>query len=192
MNFTDNNSEEIILKSGVTIRVSAFPNKLWRIMKEKSLEKFPDPEIPKKTIKTLGEDEEVDDLNNEDYILAKQEAEDLQSNFLGTAILELCVHIDLVDYEFEIKKLEKYTEKLPDDPIDRKVQFLTDFAFVNAADYEKVTWSALTQMMITEEEVNTKVKSFRSKMAQSSVNGSEASSTDDEQQLELQREIEGT
>jgi len=96
-------SEDITLTSGVTVQVAPFPAALYNKIQIKSLEDFPDPEPPKKTVEVVDGTEEVDDLENPEYLEAKRDAERSRLARFAEAVVEVCVDVDLDTWKGEIK-----------------------------------------------------------------------------------------
>ena len=162
--------ESKVLSSGVTVIVIPFPpGLLQRINSD-----HPDPVPPKKTIKVLDGTEEVDNLKDEGYILAKEDVTRERNSLLGEAVIELCVEVDVTKYASQIKKLEKYTSPYPDDLDERRMRFLQEFALRTRGDYETVITSAITQIAISDEEVQERIATFQSDLQRSPSNGAKA------------------
>lgn len=184
-----NDFQEKTLSSGVTVRVLPFPAGLWDKINSQIQAEYPDPVPPKKTISVLGGTEEVDDLQDPDYLVKAREAKTARDNasgkIIGEATLDLCVQVDLSPYEGAIKRLEKYTDKFPSDPDERRIRFLTEYAMRSRGDYEAVTFSAVTQMAIGDKEVAERVSSFQDNVARSEPSGNGASGPDEVKRLEV-------
>lgn len=173
--------ENKTLSSGVTVTVIPFPpGLLQRINSD-----HPDPVPPKKTIEVLGGTEEVDNLKDEGYLAEKDKVTQERNSLLGEAVIELSVEIDLAKYAKEIKKLERFTSPYPDDPDERRMRFLQEYALRTRGDYEAVITSAITQIAISDEEVAERIATFQTDMARSSPNGAKASGTDEVQRVEV-------
>lgn len=174
--------ESKTLSSGVTVIVIPFPpGLLQRINSD-----HPDPVPPKKTIKVLDGTEEVDNLKDEGYILAKEEVTRERNSLLGEAVIELCVEVDLGKYASQIKKLEKYTSTYPDDIDERRMRFLQEFALRTRGDYEVVITSAITQIAISDQEVQERIATFQSDLQRSTPNGTQAHGTNEGVTLEME------
>lgn len=179
--------ETYTLSSGVTVQVVPFPAGLWEKINRKALHDFPDPEPPKKEITVVDGTEEVDDLLDPDYVSAKAEAERQRSNLLGEAIIDLCIQVDLSQYEAKIKHLEKYDlEPYPEDNEEKRVRFLIDYALRTRGDYETVMVSATTQMTISDPEVAERLKSFQREMEGTTDNGNSPSGSVEVERVEVQ------
>ena len=189
----DGKYEEIIPSSGVPVKITAFPASLWTRINMRAHEEHPDPDPPKKTINVLNGTEEINDLNNPDYLEQKQEAENDRGRILGEAIIDLCVHLDVAKYKNIIKRLEKHIgENYPKDLDDRRVMFITEYVLKNSRDYEDVTWSAISQMMITDKEVADRLKFPEGDVARSTSANPDASGSNAIEQLELESKDAGT
>lgn len=175
--------ESKTLSSGVTVTVIPFPpGLLQRINSD-----HPDPMPPKKTIKVLDGTEEVDNLKDEGYILAKEEVTRERNSLLGEAVIELCVEVDLGKYASQIKKLEKYTSPYPDDLDERRMRFLQEYALRTRGDYEVVITSAITQIAISDEEVQERIATFQSDLSRPATNGAKASGAHESLPLEVEQ-----
>lgn len=182
------NFEERELSSGVMVRIRPFPPGLFESINSQAFRLYPDPVAPKKTIKVVDGTEEVDDLSNPDYLAAVEEVGRKRSGLLGEAVLDLCVEVDIEPYAAIIKRLEKYSGEFPDDPEERKLKFLTDYALRTKGDYESVMVSATTQTMIDDPEVAERIEFFRSQVAGAKANGTTPSSPDEKQRLAMESE----
>lgn len=184
-----NDFQEKTLSSGVTVRVLPFPAGLWDKINSQIQTEYPDPVPPKKTINVLGGTEEVDDLDDPEHkrkaLEAKTARDNASGKVIGEATLDLCVQVDLAPYESAIKRLEKYTDKFPSDPDERRIRFLTEYAMRSRGDYEAVTFSAVTQMAIGDKEVAERVSSFQDNVARSEPSGNGTSGTDEVKRLEV-------
>lgn len=179
--------EEIVLDSGVKVRVSPFPAGLYEKVQAKSFVDFPDPIPPKKIIKVVDGEEEVDDLHNAEYLAEKDEVERKRNTRLGEAVYDICVEvIDMEKWEGKIKRLEKHQGPFPEDPDDRQLEFLTSFAMSTAGDYEKVTTSAISQTMIKDPEVAERLDQFQNQVERASSAGAQPSGPNDTQRLGIQ------
>lgn len=178
--------ERRVMTSGVEVLVRPFPSGLWEKINQRALKDFPEPTIPKKTIEVLGGTEEVDDLNNPEYLAQKQKVTNQRNNFLGEAILDLCVEVDMEKWEKEIKKIERYSDPYPTDPDERRLRFLSDYAIRSAGDWQFVFASAIEQAQATEPEVAERIDSFQHKVAQSANNGATPPGTNEVKRLDVQ------
>lgn len=178
--------EKHCLSSDVVVTVVPFPAGLWEKINTKALREFPDPIPPKRQIKVVDGFEEVDDLENPEFVAKKAEMEAARSNLLGEAVIDLCVKLPLADWESQISRMERYTEAYPTDPDDRRMRFLTDYALRSKGDYEKVMVSAITQMAIGDKEIAERLTNFRDTLAQSADNGAGASGIAQVVRLDIQ------
>ena len=175
--------ESKTLSSGVTVIVIPFPpGLLQRINSD-----HPDPVPPKKTIKVLDGTEEVDNFKDADYLAAKDEVTSQRNSLLGEAVIELCVEVDLKSYAKEITKLERFTSPYPDDTDERRMRFLQEFALRTRGDYEVVITSAITQIAISDEEVQERIATFQSDLSRPATNGAKAPSTNEAKPVEVER-----
>jgi hypothetical protein len=174
--------ESKTLSSGVTVVVIPFPpGLLQRINSD-----HPDPIPPKKTIKVLDGTEEVDNLKDKGYLDALDEVTRVRNSLLGEAVIELCVEVDLGKYTKEITKLEKYTSPYPDDLDEQRMRFLQEFALRTRGDYETVITSAITQIAISDEEVQERIATFQSDLSRSPTNGAKAPGANEAVTLEVE------
>lgn len=190
---SSNEFQEKTLSSGITVRVLPFPAGLWDKINSQIQVEYPDPVPPKKIIQVLGGTEEVDDLENPEYkqkaLEVKTARDNANGKIIGEATLDLCVQVDLAPYESAIKRLEKYTDKFPTDPDERRIRFLTEYAMRSRGDYEAVTFLAVTQMAIGDKEVAERVNSFQDNVARTATNDNGASSTDEVIRLEVVEQV---
>jgi len=167
--------ESKTLSSGVTVMVIPFPpGLLQRINLD-----HPDPIPPKKTIKVLDGTEEVDNLKDETYLAEKDTVTTQRNSLLGEAVIELCVEVDLTKYAKQITKLEKFTSPYPDDTDERRMRFLQEYALRTRGDYEVVCTSAITQIAISDEEVQERIAMFQVDLSRGSTNGAKARGADE-------------
>lgn len=184
LNLNGNGSNERIMSSGVAVIVMPFPAGLWEEINIKAFQQFPDPEPPKKKIKTIDGFEEIDDLTNPEYLESKKTANNSRQNLLGEAVLDICVMIpDFEQHEPAIKKLEKYSSKFPDDPDERRLEFLTRYALRTRGDYEIVMADAITQMMVSNPEVAERLAFFRREVERATALDPDAPGSNDGVQL---------
>lgn len=147
--------------SGYTVRYGPFPYSIYWDVMARALQEHPDPDPPMRVIDTVTGPEEIEDLENPEYLAAKQTAEIERGRVLSQAALELCVELE-DDPEPIIARLSaKYLKTLPpDDPMERKVWFLTKFAIRTKKD-----WGIVRQIQrysqIEDEEVRDRVEFFR-------------------------------
>lgn len=188
-----NEPERHELTSGVTVIVRPFPAGLFEKVQARGLREYPDPIPPKKTITVLDGTEEVDDLDDPDYKEEVALSERKRNELLGEAVYDLCVEIEggLDPWEPTIKKLEKYQGPFPEDPEDRKLEFLTSFGLSTAGDYELVMTSAVSQTLITDPEVADRLQSFQPKVEGAASINSETSGADGNQRMAIQSAFPG-
>lgn len=171
------------LPSGVELIVRPFPAGLWPHLQARSLEKYPDPPMPKKTIKVVDGTEEVDNPKDEDYIRACNIAGNRRYVMWADAALDICVEVDLERYAGEIKKLGKYAD-LPEDPDELRLAFLKLYALRSAVDRERVVMSAINQTVIGAPEVARRLGFFRREMEGPEVADDDAPGAAEEQSVE--------
>lgn len=183
------NFKEKTFSSGVTARILPFPAGLFEKINAKVLENHPEPVPPKKTISVLGGTEDIDDLENPEYKQKALEAKTARDNesakLIGEATLDFCLVIDLAAYEDTIKRLEKYGDKFPTNPDERRIRFLTEYVMRSKGDYESASWWAIELMSVSDNEVAERIKSFQNNVARTTVNGNGASGTDEVKRLEV-------
>lgn len=143
------------------MQVAPFPAGLYNRLQIKSLEDFPDPEPPKKTIEVVDGTEEVDDLDDPAYLADQREARRNRLARFAEAIVEICVDLDLDEWEAEIGRLEKYAGPAPEDGPDRIAWFLENYGCRLSEDYAAITESAMRQTLVTSKEVQERVGFFR-------------------------------
>lgn len=150
--------------SGVTATILPFPAGLFEDLQAKAFQDFPDPIPPKKKIKVVDGEEEIEDKENPDYKAAVQQAENGRYLMLLEAVIDLCIPLDLTPWETTIKRLEKYSSKFPDDPDERRIEFLTRYVLRGQADYLDVFTDAMAEMFLGDPEVAEKLKSFQDRV----------------------------
>lgn len=173
--------ESKALSSGVTVTVIPFSLGLQQRINSD----HPDPVPPKKVIQVLDGTEEVDNLTDPDYLAEKDRVTQERNSLLGEAVIELCVEVDLGKYAREITKLERFTSPYPDDLDERRMRFLQEYALRTRGDYEAIITSAITQIAISDEEVQERIATFQADMARNSPNGHQASGLDESVGLEV-------
>jgi len=188
---------EEVLSSGVKVKILPFPARLWEKIHERVLREFPEVKPPKKTISVVGGTEEMDDFKNPEYLVTKSETDKkrqgLQAKLVGDATLDLCVEVDIRPYEAELERISNYSgEPVPDNPTERKIYFLTDFAIRNRSDYEKIGSISVTLMAVGDAEVAERINSFRDNLAQPTPNGTYAPGADEIQRVEVEQAQTGT
>lgn len=184
--------EEILCESsGVTVIVSPFPADLWNSLQARAERDNPDPEPPKKTIKVVDGTEEIDDLSDPAYQEALGAARLARSAFIGECVLDICVQVKDPDaWEGKVERLARYTD-MSDDPEDRRLVFLRQYALRTADDFERAIESAYLQMMVTDKEVAARVRSFRREMARAASDVPVAPGSDEEERVDVQPEVPG-
>ncbi len=178
------------LSSGVIVTVLPFPARLHDSIQSKAQEKFPEPKPPKKIIKVVDGQEEVDDLNNPEFLEEKKQLAAQRDQWvgqrIGETIIDLCVIVDIEPYKKVIGKLAKtLDEPAPTDEEELKEYFLTNYALRGRADYERVTSVSLTLMAVGDKEISARMDSFRREMARTTDNGIETSSTNEVIRLDV-------
>jgi hypothetical protein len=187
------NYEDKELSSGVMVRIRPFPPGLFESINTQAFRLYPNPVPPKKIIKVVDGEEEIDDVNNPEYLKTMQEIERKRSNLLGEAVLDLCIEVlDFDQYENVIKRLQRYSGDFPEDKDERRLKFLTDFALRTKGDYEIVMVSATTQTMVDDPEVRERIEFFRGQVARATDNGADASGSDEAERLDMESTPEGT
>lgn len=166
----EENFEEITLSSGIRVRVTAFPVYLHRKIERKIEDEFEIPDPPLKTVKTVDGEETVEDPNNPDYLAEveqiKRQRNNRKAELLGEAVCDLSVEVVTDEDEVEqiIRRVEKYTQPFPQDPNDRRVEFLTSFAIKTTDDYQALITTSINLMVrtqvTTKEEVDKEIESF--------------------------------
>jgi len=171
---------DVTLSSGVQIKILPFPSQLYPKLNARALSEHPDPDPPTKTVEVVDGTEEVPDTENEDYQQALREAQSARQAILLEAILDFCVEVDMDKWEDEVARLERYIGQLPEDPVERKIEFLNQFALRTKGDYELVATTATAAMMTGNPEVAERLKSFRGQMAQPAGDDADAPGPDAE------------
>lgn len=174
LNGNGTGSEEITFSSGVTVTMLPFPAGLWQEINIKAFRDYPYPPPPKKVIKALGGEEEVDNLEDPAYKAAVLEVDQKRNSLLLEAILDVCPQVDLAEWEPKIKRLEKYSDPFPEDPEDRRIEFLTRYVIRTKGDYEKLMVSAIAQVLIDDPEVAERVAYFQRQMERAAAPGADA------------------
>jgi hypothetical protein len=154
----------VAFSSGIVVEMLPFPAALWQEINIRAFRDFPDPVPPKKQVKVVDGFEEVDNLDDPTYKAAVNETGQKRNELLLEAILDICPQIDLTPWESKIKRLEKYSDPFPEDPDDRRIEFLTRYVIRTKGDYEKLFVSAITQVLIDDPEVAERVSYFRGEM----------------------------
>lgn len=172
------------LSSGVVVTILPFPARLHDSIQAKAQEKFPEPKPPKKIIKVVDGQEEVDDLNNPEFLEEKKQLgrqrDEWVGQRIGETIIDLCIMVDIEPYKKVIARLAKtLDEPAPTDVDELKEYFLTNYALRGRADYERVTSISLTLMAVGDKEISARMDSFRREMARAADNGTEASGSNE-------------
>lgn len=181
--------ESRVCSSGVKIWVRPLPAILLRRLETKISRDNPDPTPPKKTIDVLGGTEEIDDVNNPDYLEQQRLVNLKKIELQGEAILDFCVDVEggIEAYADVIARIEKRTdEKYPVDPDERRMQFLSEYVIRSGVDWQFVFASAVEQTQATDPEVSERMDSFRDKVARPETNGATPSGADAVKRLDLQ------
>jgi hypothetical protein len=176
------------LSSGVEVEYGPFPANMYWDIQARALEDHPDPEPPKKVVETFDGTEEVDDLQNPEYVAALNVARLARFNLLGEAALEFCVEVlDWERWEPKVKRLaEKYVkEKPPEDPVERKVWFLAKFAIRTPGDWNLIR-KVQSFSQIEDEEVRQRAEFFRGDVAGPEGAGADAPGAAPEQRVAVQ------
>ena len=184
--------ESRICSSGVKIWVTPLPADLLRRLQAKLEKDHPYPPVPKKTVEVLGGTEEVDDINNPEYLTEKKAIDVIRLGEQGEAILDYCAEVDggIGEYEAKISRIEKRTgEDYPTDLDDRRIQFLSEYVIRSPSDWGFVFASAIEQTQVTDPEVVTRMDSFRDNMARAGTNGHTPSGADEVERLAVQPAI---
>ena len=178
----------IKLTSGVEVQAMPMPGGAWERLQARGLELFPDPEPPKKEIKTsFGETEEVDDLEDQTYLANKRRAESERSDWVGKVVLRRYIKVDLEQYEDIIKELDA-DFGLSEEPGQRKLDFLTWYAIQTQADTSTLMLHAMYGSVLGDEEVAKRLDFFRRSLARGSGDEPDAPGADEEDGLDLQEE----
>jgi hypothetical protein len=155
--------KEFELSSGVTVLYGPFAHGLYWDIMEKALDEHPEPEVPQKTIQVLNGTEEVDDLENPEYVKAAAEARRAQFNLMADAVLELCVEVKggMGPWEGTIERIAaKYsTAPPPDDPKERQSWFLKKYGLRTAEDW-KLIGKVQRFSQIDDDEVRLRAEQF--------------------------------
>ena len=192
---------EVRFSSLVEVKILPFPSRLWTEVQQEAFELYPDPEVPKKVIKTIDGEEEIDDHDDGEYLAGKARAERDRYAHLGDAVLELCVTFDEDKYRRIILSMAKYTskylvdndgeyildasgnpQKLGEEEYQEKLRmnFLKKYALRTRQDYELLMVEATTKMIIEDEEISARIEFFRGQMARSTNSNGTASGTTEE------------
>lgn len=183
--------ELVTLSSGIEVQVYPFPANMYNQVMAKGLDDFPDPDPPKKIVKTFDGEEETDDLDNLEYLAAKRAAQNNRTSLLAKAVFDLCVQLEMEVWEPTIKRLEKYSTGFPEDPDDRRVAFLERYAVRTKDDYQLLMIAATEPVMVSDKEVEQRLKMFQSNVARATATQAETSGPDEGQRLALDGATEG-
>lgn len=188
--------QEKTLSTGIAVKFTTFPLKMYQKIMSQAEEKYPIPKPPKKKIKTFGGEEMVDNPDEPKYAAKvkaiKADKEKYVGEHVGEIALELCIQVDLSLHEPLIARLEKYSgETFPEDPYERKAKFLSDYALGSLGDWEIATAVPLAMMGIHDGEVAKRIDSFRSDVERNGSNGTEAPGLETVVGLEVQPALEG-
>ncbi|MHC4617950.1 MAG: hypothetical protein ACYTEQ_09375 [Planctomycetota bacterium] len=188
----DKGYEEFTLLSGVKIRALPIPPLLPDQYREELAEEYPDPEPPDKEITVLGGSETVPNLEDEDYQAELEAAKATRRAELASMLLkyalDFCVEVvNPKKWEPTIKRLEKHSRKpFPKDEHERRVQFLSTFAFRTAQEFNLLVNSVTSQAAITGAEVESRMNSFPSDLEGSAASRDEASSPDEGERVAVE------
>lgn len=183
--------ETITLSSGIEVQVYPFPANMYNQVMAKGLDEFPDPDPPKKVVKTFDGEEETDDVDNPEYLAARRAAQNSRTNLLAQAVFDLCVQLDITEWEPTIKRLEKYSPKFPEDADDRRIAFLERYAVRTKDDYQLLMIAATEPVMVSDKEVEQRLKMFQSNVARATAAQAETSGPDAGQRLAVDGPAEG-
>jgi len=147
-----------IFSSGVEVVILPFPSLRMEKFQRQVNEKFPLPKMPKKTIKVLNGTELVDNPTNKKYQVQFKAVNANQEQWLSEKILNGClrdcIELDLSLYENEIAAIEEDNdEPYPENPVQRKKEFLIDYVIRATADFKNLITIATSLMNISEAEV---------------------------------------
>lgn len=177
--------------SGITCGILPFPALIFEKLQRLAIKKFPEPKAPKKKIKVVDGEETVDDVTNEKYLAKKNKAENERNRWLSERMLNIalrdCILLDLDEYEPVIKQLENdLGEPYPEDPIERRLEFVRDYVFRSASDFVSIVKLTQELMTVSQEEVSAQVDDiFPGEMAQSGNNGAETPGPVEVESLEV-------
>ena len=180
------------LSSRVAVRYGPFPDGLYWDIVSRALEEHPDPEPPTKEIQTVTGPETVEDLDNPEYQRELKAARNLRYASLGEAALEMCVEPE-GDWEPIVLRIAKKWAKdpPPEDPLDRKVWFLTKYALRTRKDWGGLVGAITNFSQIEDEEVRQRVEFFRGDVAGAESDVPDAPGPADQQRLALHRAGQG-
>ena len=178
----------IKLTSGVEVEALPMPGGVWERLQARALELFPDPEPPKREIKTsFDEIEEIDDLEDPAYQAAKRRAESERAEWTGKTAFKRFIKVDLERYDEIIKELDE-DFGLSDDPVERKLEFLNLYAVQTQADTSTLMFHTMYGSILGDEEVAKRLDFFRRSLARGSGDDADAPGADEEDGVDLQEE----
>ncbi len=177
--------------SGIRAIVLPFPSLRFDKFAKQGKKKFPLPKPPKKKIKVVDGTETIDDLKDEKYLEKKEIAEEQQNRWLSEKILKVClrdcIEIDLDLYADIIEALEEDNEEpYPENPLLKKVEFLTEYVIRSATDFTSLTRIATQLMRVDETEVSETLETFPGDLERSSDSELETSGLNKNERLEVQ------
>lgn len=156
---------EETLSSGVTVSVLPFPARLFLRIQEEAEKRFPDLVPPQKTIEVLDGTEEVDDLNDPDYVVEQKTVEAARAAWMSEKVLDVllkfCIEVDLSKHEGTIRALEETLWEFPTNGVERKLEFLSSYAARTKPDYDRLILASLGQTTVDDEEVAQRLASFQ-------------------------------
>lgn len=166
---TGENEEELFpfprikTTSGITVEVKPFPAGLWTKLIDRALREYPDATPPMKTVEVVDGTEETEDLQDAGYLAAQAAAQDARQTIVGNAVLKYCVFFVDDSWEEWVPMLEEDRgEPYPENATERRIQFMEEFVFRSKEEFSLVGELAMAQMLIDDEEVMARVRSFRS------------------------------
>jgi hypothetical protein len=161
--------------AGVELRYGPFPGALYWDIMSRALREFPDPVPPKKIIEVLDGTEEIDNLDDPEYMNALAAARMGRHGILGEAALEMCVEI-MTDWEPIVERLTDrwVVEPPPADVRERKLWFLSKYALRTSKDWSIIR-KIRTFSQIEDEEVQQRIEFFRGDVEGSESPGPDAS-----------------
>lgn len=177
--------------SGISVIILPFPSLRYEKMEKQSRKKFPLPKPPRKKIKVVDGTETIDDLKNEKYLSKKKIVENNQVQWFSEKILKIClrdcIELDLTEYENIIMALEEDNEEpYSENPLKRKVEFLTEYVIRSAGDFKALIEISTKLMQVDDIEVSEQLDSFPDNVEGTKDNGTETSSFDEVERLEVQ------
>ena len=155
--------KELEFSSGVKVIYGPFPQGLYWDIMSNALDEYPDPEVPKREIEVLIGTEEVDDLENPEYVAALNHARLARFGVLTKAVLDMCVEVEgwPEQWESAVEKAAQYSaDPPPEDPDKFKVWFLEKWAIRTREDW-KIVGKVQRFSQIDDEEVRQRAEFFR-------------------------------